>query len=221
MKRMLQGVVFGVAMVLASAAAAAEKPAAAAAPKQAPKQVTAVAPVKAEAKGGVEAKATFEQLKALAGLWEGSVGEGKEAQTGEVRYRLASGGKVVEETLMPGTPHEMISLYHLEGNELLLTHYCAIGNQPRLRLDRAASTPGELRFTYMDGTNLDPAKDMHIHGFTLSTTADGIHHDWMSWKDGKEQQDHLRFALKRKGASAAKPAPAKPAAAASADHSHH
>jgi hypothetical protein len=212
MKRMVQGVVFGVTLVLAGAAAA-EKPAAAS--KQA-------APAKAEkAKGGVEAKATFEHLKTLAGEWEGSVGEGKEAVTGTVRYRIASGGTVVEETLMPGGPHEMISLYHLDGDELLLTHYCSSGNQPRLRLDRAASEPGALRFTFVSGTNMDPAKDHHIHGLTLSTTAEGLHHDWMSWMGGKEQH-HLRFALHRKGATAAvTPAAEVKPAAASTGHAHH
>jgi hypothetical protein len=203
MRRMIQGAVLGAVVLLAGAAGAGE-PAAQAA--------------------GVDAKATFERLKALAGVWEGTVGEGKEAQTGEVRYRLASGGTVVEETLMPGTPHEMISLYHLDGSELLLTHYCAIGNQPRLRLDRAASRPEQLRFTFVSGTNMDPAKDMHIHGLTLETTPDGLRHDWMSWKDGKEQQDHLRYDLKRKAAAAAKATPAagtKPAAGAKpAGHEH-
>lgn len=145
------------------------------------------------------------------------MGEGKDAVSGNVRYRVASGGTVVEETLMPGTPHEMISLYHLDGDELLMTHYCSSGNQPRLRLDRAASTPDALRFTFVSGTNMNPAKDHHIRGLTLSTTAEGLHHDWMAWADGKEQH-HLRFGLRRKGAAPA--AEAKPAAATSG-HEHH
>lgn len=200
MRRMLQGVVLGVSMVLAGAALAGEGPAA---PKPAP----------VKAKGPVEAKATFERLKALAGEWEGRVSE--DAKVASVRYRLASGGTVVEETLFPGTPHEMISLYHLDGTELLLTHYCSGGNQPRLRLDRAASTPGELRFTFLDGTNLDPARDQHIHGLTLTSLPDGrLQHDWVSWANGKEE-GHLRVALRRTGAAAAGPG------AATSGHEHH
>jgi len=80
-----------------------------------------------------------------------------------VTYRLASGGSVVEETLFPGTPHEMISMYHVVDGELVLTHYCAMANQPRMRLDRKASAPERLVFAFDGGTNFDPAKDTHGH----------------------------------------------------------
>jgi hypothetical protein len=191
-KRMLNGVVLGAVVLLAQAALAGE-PAA-----------------------GVEAKAVFEQLKAMAGAWEGTGGEGKEAFPATVSYRLASGGTVVEETLGAGTPYEMVSMYHLDGNELVMTHFCSSGNQPRLRLDRAASRPGELRFTFVGGTNMDPAKDSHIHGLTMRPAGDSLHHDWLSWKGGKEA-GHLRLALRRKGSEGTK-APAPAAAPAPKHH---
>ena len=186
MKRMLNGVVLGAVVLFAQVSLAGE-PAAA-----------------------VDAKAVFEQLKALAGAWEGTAGEGKEAFVATVSYRLVSGGTVVEETLGAGTPHEMVSMYHLDGKELMMTHFCAAGNQPRLRLDRAASRPGELRFTFVGGTNMDPAKDQHIHGLTMRPAGDSLHHDWLSWQGGKES-GHLRFALRRKSSEGAKAPAATPA----------
>ena len=67
----------------------------------------------------------------------------------------------------------MVSVYHLDGDDLRLTHYCAVGNQPRLKLDRASSTPDKLIFVFDGGTNLDPAKDMHIHGMIMTFEKEG------------------------------------------------
>ena len=49
--------------------------------------------------------------------------------------RTTGGGSAVTETLFPGTAHEMMSVYHMDGDDLVLTHYCAGGNQPRMMLE--------------------------------------------------------------------------------------
>lgn len=155
----------------------------------------------------VDAKAAFEQLKSLAGEWQGQAGPGDHAFPASVTYKIGSNGTVVMETLMPGTPHEMISMYHLEGSELVMTHYCAMGNQPKMKLDTAASTKNELKFVFAGGTNLDPAKDGHIHSGTLKLDGTSLSADWAMWGGGKEAGHHV-FNLKR--ASAAAPAQPKP-----------
>ncbi len=48
-------------------------------------------------------------------------------------FKLLSGGSAVRETMFPGTDHEMTNMYHLDGHDLVLTHYCAEGNQSRMR----------------------------------------------------------------------------------------
>jgi len=160
----------------------------------------------------VEPKAAFERLKTLAGEWQGQAGHGDQKFPATVTYRLASNGSVVMETLMPGTPHEMLSMYHLDGAELVMTHYCAGGNQPRMKLDTAASTKDELKFAFVGGTNLDPAKDSHIHAGALKFEGAGLISDWTFWAGGKEQ-GHNVFNLKRAAAPAPAAAPAnKPAA---------
>ena len=88
--------------------------------------------------GGLTAQEGFEQLKGLAGTWEGEPeGEGAEAEAetkeaGVVKHEIqvSAAGTVVMETMAPGTDHEMINMYHLDGEDLVLTHYCAGGNQP-------------------------------------------------------------------------------------------
>ncbi len=144
----------------------------------------------------LDAKAAFERLKSLAGTWQGAAGHGAENQNASVTYRVASGGSVVQETLFPGTPHEMISMYHLADGRLVMTHYCAMGNQPRMKLDLAASTPDRLVFAFDGGTNFDPAKDGHVHSGTIEWKGDLLHADWTVWTGGKEA-GHNVFDLRR------------------------
>jgi hypothetical protein len=86
----------------------------------------------------------------------------------------------------------MVSVYHLDGDELRMTHYCAAGNQPRFKLDRAASTPDELIFVFDGGSNLDPEKDMYIHGLKITFHHDGkITSDWEGFAGGKKTSSML------------------------------
>jgi hypothetical protein len=154
----------------------------------------------------VDAKAAFERLKSFAGEWQGQAGHGAQTFPATVTYRLASGGTAVMETLMPGTPHEMVSMYHLDAGELVMTHYCAMGNQPKMKLDPKASTKDALKFVFTGGTNLDPAKDNHIHEGLLKFDGTSLVADWTAWGGGKEV-GHNVFTLKR-ASTAQAPAPA-------------
>jgi hypothetical protein len=144
----------------------------------------------------VEPKAAFERLKALAGTWQGAAGHGPTDQQANVVYRVASGGSVVEETLFPNSPHEMVSMYHLADGQLVMTHYCAMGNQPHLKLDTAASAPDRLVFAFDGGTNLDPAKDGHVHSGVIEWKGELLRADWTFWAGGKES-NHAVFELHR------------------------
>src|SRR5688500_4572531 len=90
------------------------------------------------------AKACFERIKKLTGDWV-EVDEKTGKETVMLRYRVIAGGSAVEEIIMPGEPHEMVTVYHLDGSSLMLTHYCAVGNQPRMKAT-AASTPAKIEF---------------------------------------------------------------------------
>ncbi len=152
-------------------------------------------------KGGVNAKATFARLKKLVGTWKvqhdatgkaadfkKSVEKHKDAHGGQesVIFKLTGAGSALVETQLPGRPHEMVSVYHLDGDELRMTHYCAARNQPRFKLDRAKSRPDHLVFAFDGGTNLDPKKDMHIHGLEITFHEDGrVTTAWEGYMGGK------------------------------------
>ncbi|MEM7353855.1 MAG: hypothetical protein AAF657_23850 [Acidobacteriota bacterium] len=135
------------------------------------------------------AQAAFDRLKSLAGTWHGSASEkGGPAMEMAHIFRVSAGGTVVMETMDPGSPdHEMINMYHLDGDELVLTHYCAGNNQPTMRLAQPLPAANEMRFDFTGGTNLDPAKDEHIHGTRLVFVDDDtLESSWTGYKDGRD-----------------------------------
>jgi hypothetical protein len=150
-------------------------------------------------KSPITAKAAFEQLKTLKGTWKNKV-ESKEhppSDDAKVIYRLTGAGSALMETDFPESDHEMVSVYHLDGDDLRMTHYCAAGNQPRLKLDRVNSSASRLVFLFDGGSNLDPSKDMHIHGMTMTFGKDGdVDCAWDGYMQGKSV-GITRFQLSR------------------------
>ena len=137
----------------------------------------------------------FERMKALVGVWEGTAKMPKEGEKVRVEYRLSSGGSAVVETLFPGTPHEMVSVYHDNQGRLTMTHYCALRNQPRMKLEKA--DPHSLYFMFVDGSNMDPLKDAHMHALTISFVGkDRIIQKWTLFSGGKEAETSV-FELSR------------------------
>jgi hypothetical protein len=103
----------------------------------------------------------------------------------------------VVERLFVDQPHEMTTVYHLDGADLVLTHYCAAGNQPRMRTRKTDTAV--LFFEFDGGTNFDPARDMHMHEAKIEFVGpDEIRHSWQSWKDGKPAGHAPGFRLVRK-----------------------
>jgi hypothetical protein len=125
----------------------------------------------------------LDKLKKLTGEW---VGTGLDGKTQVVTsYKVTAGGSAVVETIFPGTPMEMVTVYHLDGPDLVLTHYCMMGNQPHLKLD-PKSPSNQLKFVFVGGTNLNPAKDPHMHeGSITIVDDDNIISAWVGYKDGK------------------------------------
>jgi hypothetical protein len=108
------------------------------------------------------AATAFAQLSALVGNWKSTSGN---AHT--VNYKLTANNTVLVETWTMSATRESMTLYALDGDRLLATHYCPQGNQPRLAYvnkDRA----GKHHFVFLDGTNLQDAKGSHQHSLWLT-----------------------------------------------------
>jgi hypothetical protein len=176
---------------------------------------------KQEPKTGVDAKTAFKRLKTLAGSWKGQINDEHKADKSNehedrpsgqvaVTYKLTGAGSALVETQFPGEAHEMVSVYHLDGDDLRMTHYCAAQNQPRVKLDRAKSTADHLIFVFDGGTNLDPEKDHHIHGLNITFHEDGkVTSGWEGYTDGKSA-GITSFVMTRQPASESQKQPAAP-----------
>ena len=137
------------------------------------------------------AQTSFEHLKSLNGAWEGKDPNGQPVQ---VDYRVTSNGSA----LMSGIKGDenMISMFHLDGERLLMTHYCGAGNQPRM----VASTAPDgktITFDFLDATNLASPDAGHMHRLVISML-DTSHHteEWVYSDHGKEMKEV--FDLRRK-----------------------
>ena len=137
----------------------------------------------------------FDQLKTLAGEWEGKTENGKSVR---VYYKVISGGSALLETLAPGGEPEMLTVYNLDGNHVMLTHYCSAGNQPRMRA--LAATPGakEFNFAFLDATNLASPAAGHMHKLAIRLEDNDHFTQRWTWRDnGKEATEVFHFTRKK------------------------
>ena len=139
-----------------------------------------------------DAQKSFAQLKSLTGSWEGKNANGNALR---VSFRETSGGSAVMSEILGTGPENMVSMFHLDGTRLLMTHYCGAGNQPRMQA--SVSPDGKtITFTFVDGTNIAPGAG-HMQSMIL-TMLDDSHHteDWTFLDHGKEMKEF--FDLHRK-----------------------
>jgi hypothetical protein len=79
----------------------------------------------------------------------------------------------------------------------VLTHYCAAGNQPRMRAKTFAGDA--FAFDFDGGTNLDPARDSHMHAGRIEFLGpDRIRSRWIGWDKGGPSGQPVVFELERR-----------------------
>jgi hypothetical protein len=128
--------------------------------------------------------AGLEKMKKMAGTWLVADQDGKPTNQVASIIKVTAGGSVVHETLFPGQPHEMVSIYTANGPDLIMTHYCVLGNQPRMKAD-PKSPANQIVFQFAGGGNLDPKKDKHMHEATLTIVDDDrIEVKGTGWENG-------------------------------------
>lgn len=133
--------------------------------------------------------AGLEQMKKLVGTWLVAGDDGKPTEQVASIFKVTAGGSAVHETIMPGQSQEMVSLYTADGPDLILTHYCVLGNQPRMKADPNSSA-NEIVFCLTGGGNLDPKKDKHMHELTLTIVDDDhIEIKAIGWVNGGPAKD--------------------------------
>jgi hypothetical protein len=132
----------------------------------------------------------FDQIKALEGKW---VGKNAQGQPLEVTFRSTAGGSAIMSEIHGHGPENMITMFHMDGNRLIMTHYCGAGNQPRMKV--ISDDPKSISFEFFDGTNISPGAG-HMQHLTI-TQPDADHHteEWVFLDHGKMEKE--LFTLER------------------------
>ena len=131
------------------------------------------------------AKAAFEKFKRLSGKWKGRSTKGWEET---VNFKTIAKESVVVSTSFDAHPNEtMLTMYYLDGDRLMLTHYCVARNQPRLVATSFEDDGNTITFTFLDGTNL-PTRDRGHMDKTVVRFIDDNHvtSRWTWYQNGKE-----------------------------------
>jgi hypothetical protein len=157
--------------------------------------ITSAALFAAEQMSKIEKSPAYDKMKTLVGSWQGAVNENGKPLDTRVRFKLVSDGSVLASWLGEDTPHEMVTMFHMDGNNLMATHYCAAHNQPRLVL-MTGDDPNRLVFKFKDGTNIQAdAGHMQQVAFIFEG-ADHHIEEWTYLQNGKEET--TRFDFRRK-----------------------
>jgi hypothetical protein len=127
----------------------------------------------------------FESFKALAGEWVAAE-DNELVKKGDLvaRYEVTAGGSAVVETIFPGRPHEMRTVYTVDGADLVLTHYCVNGNQPQMRARGAKGA--RVDFAFDGGHGIDAKTTKHMNSASFDFVGhDELRSEWREIKDGK------------------------------------
>src|SRR5215469_6131095 len=117
-----------------------------------------------------ESSKALSQIKALTGNWNGTfqwTGGRTDSGSMNASYYVTGNGSAVVENLMNESAPVMTSVYHLDGSDLRMTHFCGAQNQPRLKARRIDLDHGAIDFDFVDATNLRSPDAPHVHGLEI------------------------------------------------------
>ena len=130
-----------------------------------------------------DAQKAFTTIKSLPGTWEGDTSMGPV----KVTFKTTAGGSAVISEILG--KEDMITMFNLDGSRLVMTHYCAAGNEPRMQA--SVSPDGKvITFSFVDAMNLATPEAAHMHKMVL-TLVDDTHHteEWTFTDHGKEHKE--------------------------------
>jgi hypothetical protein len=137
----------------------------------------------------------FEKMKSLVGEWEGKSMDGKSAK---LSYTLVSDDSALMERLVINGEPEMVTMYHPDGDRLMMTHYCSAHNQPRMRSPVGSMEDKTIVLDLVDVTNLSSPDAGHMKELVV-TFVDKNHftQEWTWTEMGKEGKEVIQYERKK------------------------
>jgi len=160
--------------------------------------MVAVLTIGASARGEESSKPrlAFERLVAsLTGQWKG-VADGTEF---EVAYTVTANGSVLMEEFRPKDGPTMMTMFSVDGDRLLATHYCAAKNQPQMATEPIADPQARsVGFSLLRVTGLTSPGAWHNTGLVLTIEdQDHVTQEWTYLSDGKSGKNSFHLTRAR------------------------
>lgn len=144
--------------------------------------------------GASDVQKAFEQMKALAGNWQGPIVVDDPSWATDkplsLSIRVVSHGNALIHELNTGGPE--VTVFYVDGDRLALVHYCDFGNRPRM-LARPSADGKKIEFDLVEAPGSNQIGHVSHAVFTI---IDANHHieDWtFTQASGKIAHGHLDF----------------------------
>src|SRR6184192_4284219 len=140
----------------------------------------------------------FDRLSSLKGEWKGEI---KGIDTTLI-YTVTANSSALREQCRPGKGPEMITMFTVDGDHLIATHYCSAKNQPQMATPAITDAQRPLAFSLVRITGLKSPDDFHNTGLTvIQEDNDHLTQEWAYQFKGKSGKNIFRFTRTRPGAS--------------------
>jgi len=140
-------------------------------------------------------EAAFEQLTSLVGEWQGT----QQGVAVTLTYTLTADGTALMEQMQPAGSAAMITMFTVDGERLLATHYCSAGNQPQMATGAIKEPETKsLTFSLVRVTGMKTPGDFHNTGVMVRLEdKDHLTQEWTYLDHGKSGTNVFRYERKR------------------------
>ena len=156
-----------------------------------------VAAAAALAADKTKSEQAFDRLASLQGEWQGEAFGGKT----KLFYTVTADGSALMEECRPETGRNMVTMFTVDGDHLIATHYCSAKNQPQMATSAITDVQKPLEFSLVRVTGLKSRDDFHNMGLTvIQDDDDHLTQEWSYQHKGKAGKNIFHFTRVRQGA---------------------
>ena len=140
----------------------------------------------------------FDRLASLKGEWEGQ----QDGVKISLVYTLTANGSALMEEFRPESGPVMVTMFTVDGDHLIATHYCSAKNQPQMVTSAITDAQKPLAFLLARITGLKSPADWHNTGLTvIQEDSDHLTQEWTYQSKGKTGKTVFRYTRVRQGPS--------------------
>jgi hypothetical protein len=146
----------------------------------------------------LKSQEAFRQLASLQGEWRGE----QNGEKSNVTYPLTANGSALMERFRPESGPVMITMFMLDGDHLIATHYCSAKNQPQMATPAITDPQKPFAFSLTRITGLKSPDDWHNTGLTvIQEDDDHLTQEWTYESKGKSGKTVFRYTRVARGGS--------------------